>query len=61
MDAQFLADRFGTDKGLVMKPFGVRGIDFLGDDWDALQGAVPPQREATKDEAKRGHRRSRSW
>ncbi len=53
VDAKFLADRFGSDKGLAMKPFRVRGIDFLGDDWDRYKGQYQPQREATKDETKR--------
>src|SRR5262249_33150553 len=49
----FLADRFGTDKGLLMKPARMRALDFLGDDWDRYKGQYQPQREATKDEAKR--------
>src|SRR5439155_7789519 len=53
VDAKFLAGRFGSDKGLAMKPFRVRGIDFLGDDWDRYKGQYRPQREATKDEGKR--------
>jgi putative membrane-bound dehydrogenase-like protein len=53
VDARFLADRFGSDKGLAMKPFRVRGIDFLGDDWDRYKGQYQPQRDATKDEANR--------
>jgi hypothetical protein len=32
VDKTFLADRFGTTKGVLMKPEGVRGIDYLGDD-----------------------------
>lgn len=53
VDARFFAARFGSDKGLALKPFGVRGIDFLGDDWDRYKGQYQPQREATKDEAAR--------
>jgi putative membrane-bound dehydrogenase-like protein len=52
-DARFLADRLGTDKGLLMKPFRVRGIDFLGDEWERYKGQYRPQREATKGEASR--------
>ncbi len=36
-----------------MKPFRVRGIDFLGNAWGAYQGQYQPQREATQDEATR--------
>ena len=53
VDAAFLADHFGTDKGLVMKPFGIRGLDHMGEDWERYKGAYRPQRQATKDEAKR--------
>ncbi|QJX00428.1 PVC-type heme-binding CxxCH protein [Frigoriglobus tundricola] len=53
VDARFFADRFGSDKGLALKPFGVRGIDAPGDDWERYKGPYQPQRAATKDEAKR--------
>ncbi|HEV3440410.1 MAG TPA: PVC-type heme-binding CxxCH protein, partial [Gemmata sp.] len=53
VDSRFFADRFGSDKGLALKPFGIRGIDFLGDDWDRYKGQYRPQRDATKDEGKR--------
>lgn len=52
-DKQFLANRLGSNKGLLMKPFRVRGIDFLGDDWERYKGQYRPRREATKEEAKR--------
>src|SRR4029434_6497133 len=38
---------------LALKPFRVRGIDALGDDWDRYKGQYQPQRDATKDEAQR--------
>lgn len=53
IDTSFLAERFGNDSGLLMKPFRVRGIDFLGDNWDQYKGQYQPQRDATPDEAKR--------
>ncbi len=53
VDTRFLADRFGSDKGLLMKPFRLRGIDFLGENWDGYKAQYQPQRDATKDEAKR--------
>src|SRR5262245_56798582 len=34
VDRRFLADRLGADSGLLMTPFRMRGIDFLGDDWN---------------------------
>jgi len=38
IDRAFLTDRFHTDKGLLLKPQGLRGIDFLGDDWEKYKG-----------------------
>jgi len=29
----FLRERFGTDKGLLLKPDGVRNVAYLGEDW----------------------------
>src|SRR5258708_5812072 len=43
VDKPFLADRFGTDKGLLMKPFQVRSVDQLGDDWERYKGPYRPQ------------------
>ena len=36
-----------------MKPQGLRGLDFLGDDWERYKGQYRPQAEPTQDEAKR--------
>ena len=41
MDRAFLKHRFQTDKGLLVRPQGLRGLDFLGDDWDEIPGPVP--------------------
>jgi len=53
VDKRFLEDRFQSDKGLLMKPFQVRTIDHLGDDWDKYKDRYRPQSEPTKEEAKR--------
>ena len=53
VDRAFLKDRFGTDKGLLVKPQGLRGLDFLGDDWERYRGPYRPLAEPTPDEAKR--------
>jgi putative membrane-bound dehydrogenase-like protein len=53
VDQRFLADRFGTDNGLLMKPFRNRGVDFLGDDWERYKDQYRPQSEASRDQAKR--------
>ena len=53
VDNEFLAQHFGNGGGLLMEPFGMRGIDFLGEDWSAYVGRYRPNREATGDEAER--------
>jgi putative membrane-bound dehydrogenase-like protein len=53
INGPFLAEHFGSDAGLLMKPFRVRGIDYLGDDWERYKGQYQPRRDATKDESKR--------
>jgi putative membrane-bound dehydrogenase-like protein len=53
VDARFLADRFGTDKGLLMKPFGVRSVEHLGDDWGRYKAQYRPLSEPTKEQARR--------
>jgi len=53
VDRRFLADRFGTDKGLLMRPARMRGLDFLGDDWERYKAQYQPRAEPTGDEAKR--------
>ncbi|WP_397569863.1 PVC-type heme-binding CxxCH protein [Schlesneria sp. T3-172] len=53
IDARFLREHFGSDKGLVMKPFRIRGIDAPGENWEAYQAFYRPQREATPEEQQR--------
>jgi putative membrane-bound dehydrogenase-like protein len=53
LDAAFLAERLGSDQGLLLRPFGIRGIDYLGDDWERYVGVYRPHRAATPEEAKR--------
>ncbi len=53
VDKPFLKDRFGDDKGLLMKPEGLREFDDRGDDWNRYKIQYAPKREPTKDEAKR--------
>ena len=56
VDRAFLKDRFGTDKGLLLRPQGLRGLDFLGDDWEKYRGPYRPLAEPTPDEAEAPHR-----
>jgi putative membrane-bound dehydrogenase-like protein len=53
VDRAFLTDRFHTEKGLLVRPQGQRGLDFLGDDWEKYRGPYRPLAEPTPDEAKR--------
>jgi putative membrane-bound dehydrogenase-like protein len=53
VDKTFLADRFQSGKGLLLKPSGMRGLDYLGDDWAQYTGKYRPQGEPTKEQAKR--------
>jgi putative membrane-bound dehydrogenase-like protein len=53
VDRRFLKDRFGTDKGLLLKPFQVRSVDYFGGDWDRYKGLYRPQSEPTGDQARR--------
>lgn len=49
----FLERHYKTDKGLLMKPERIRGLDFLGDTWEPLKAAYQPKRDATKEEQDR--------
>ena len=53
VDRAFLKDRFHTDKGLLLSPRGLRGLDFLGDEWEKYKGPYRPLAEPSPDEAKR--------
>src|SRR5262249_18402661 len=53
VDRRFIADRFGTDGGLLMRPARMRALDFLGDDWERYKGPYQPQGQPTKEQTKR--------
>lgn len=53
VDKAFLRAHYGTDKGLLMKPEGVRDPEDKGDNWDSYKKQYRPKREATPEEAKR--------
>src|SRR5262249_4336927 len=44
----FLKDHFKSAKGLLLKPEGVRGLDYLGEDWKAYEQRYRPKTEAPK-------------
>jgi hypothetical protein len=53
VDKAFLRRNFKTDKGLLMKPERMRGLDHLGDDWERYKTTYQPKRDATDAEQKR--------
>ncbi|MHB1425624.1 MAG: CotH kinase family protein [Gemmataceae bacterium] len=53
VDKSFLHDRFGTDKGLLMKPERIREFEDRGDSWSEYKKTYAPKRDASKDEAAR--------
>lgn len=53
VDKRFLKGRFGADQGLLMKPFQVRNVDYLGDDWERYKGQYRPQSEPAKEQSRR--------
>jgi putative membrane-bound dehydrogenase-like protein len=53
VDRAFVRDRFKTDKGLLMRPQRLRGIDYLGEEWARYKGQYQPQSEPTREQARR--------
>jgi hypothetical protein len=53
VDKPFLRDHFGADKGLLMKPEGLRDFEFKGDNWDRYQKQYLPKRDAEPEEIAR--------
>jgi spore coat protein H len=53
VDKVFLKEHFKDNTGLLMKPERLRGIDFLGDDWERYKNRFFPKRDPTAEESKR--------
>lgn len=53
VDKNFLKRNYKSDKGLLMKPERVRGLDHLGDDWARYRDTYQPKREAKPEEIAR--------
>jgi len=47
VDKAFLEDRFGSKKGLLIKPERIGPLDYLGDDWKAYESRYRPKSTAT--------------
>ncbi len=50
---EFLKREFGTKKGMLLKPEQMRGLGYLGDDWDNYTERYHPKSEPTPEEASR--------
>ena len=53
VDQAFLKDRLHAEKGLLVRPQGLRGLDFLGDDWEKYRGPYRPLGEPAAADSKR--------
>ncbi|MBS0266527.1 MAG: CotH kinase family protein [Planctomycetes bacterium] len=53
IDSRFLKSRFETEQGLLLKPFQVRSVDFLGTDWGRYAQQYRPQSEPTAEQQAR--------
>jgi hypothetical protein len=49
----FLRDHFKSAKGLLVKPEGVRGLEYLGENWEPYQQRYRPKTDASKKQQKR--------
>jgi hypothetical protein len=53
VDKAFLRERFGSDKGMLLKPEGIQGVPYLGEKWEAYNEKYNPKREPTDDQKRR--------
>ncbi|RPI89365.1 MAG: hypothetical protein EHM42_03110, partial [Planctomycetaceae bacterium] len=53
IDRDFLEANFQTRKGLLLKPEWLRGVEYLGDEWEPYAARYQAQRKATEREEKR--------
>ena len=53
VNKSFLKSRFGSSKGLLMKPEGVLSMDYRGEDWAAYESVYRPDDTPTPEQAKR--------
>jgi spore coat protein H len=53
VNGPFLKDRFGSNKGLLVKPEGVRGLPYLGDKWSAYEDRFRPKKKPSSQAADR--------
>src|SRR5262249_55103381 len=49
----FLKDRFKNNKGMLLKPERLRGLEYLGEEWDKYAPRYQPKHEPSKKEQRR--------
>lgn len=53
VEGDFLKTHFGTKKGLLMKPEMMRGVEYMGEDWDNYTARYDPKGTVDPADAKR--------
>lgn len=53
VDRTFLKTHFKNGKGLLLKPEGVRGIEYMGEDWNVYKTRYRAKHDATEKEGRR--------
>lgn len=53
VDKAFLRERFGSDKGMLLKPERIQGVPYLGEKWEAYNDKYSPKREPTDAQKRR--------
>jgi putative membrane-bound dehydrogenase-like protein len=53
VDANFLQRHFGSDRGVLFRPFGSQNLPYLGEHWEAYRPVYRPHREVSPTEARR--------
>jgi len=53
VDSDFLKSHFGTKKGLLLKPEGLPGLAYLGEDWRSYTNRYDPKTDVSTAEANR--------
>lgn len=53
IDKPFLKEHFGNDKGMLLKPEKIQGLQYLGEKWEAYQVKYNPKRETSEAQQRR--------
>ena len=53
VDKRFLADRFGSRKGMLLKPSTFGAFKYLGEDWEPYKEHYNPKTDITSEQGRR--------